>query len=174
MTGSPLADELIKSYEGYRTKAYQCSAKKWTIGWGHTRGVAEGMVISKETAEEYFKADKARFEQAINKQYPDLMQNQFDAMLSFYFNLGSIKKDSNLHKYLGENIMPNAMRTWYLYYNSNGKPELGLKRRRASEIIIFTGFPYTTWKEPRNMDNPALVQLLVNIQEYLGGLDDNE
>lgn len=166
--------ELITTYEGFRNKAYLCSGGKWTIGWGHTKGVAEGMVITQEQGKEFLKGDIAKFERMVSKDFPNAKQNEFDALVSFYFNLGSIKKNSNLFRYISEGLTANAMRVWYLYHNASGKPQLGLKRRRASEIIMFTGFPYTTWREARTMDEPALVQLLVNIQEYLGGLDGDQ
>lgn len=164
--------ELIQSYEGFRRKAYLCSGGVWTIGWGHTAGVKEGDIITREQGDAWFVQDITIYEKRVIKDWgSDLPQNRFDALVSFYFNFGSMARSKNLRKYLKANMIPEAMRMWYLHYNADGKPNLGLKRRRTSEIIMFTGFPYTTWKEARTMDEPALVQTLVNIQEYLGGLN---
>ena len=48
---------LIKNFEGYREKAYKCSAGKLTIGYGHTDGVYEGQRITKEQADNFLKED---------------------------------------------------------------------------------------------------------------------
>ena len=81
--------DLIKSHEGLRTKAYMCPANVLTIGYGHTRSVFPGQVIDVKEAEELLKEDLIRFENAVNK-YVEvyLNQNQFDALVSFTFNVG--------------------------------------------------------------------------------------
>lgn len=77
----------------------QCSAGAWTIGYGHTAGVHKGMKITQAQADEYLKQDIAKFEKYINNPsyvpFTDkLNQNQFDALVSFAFNLGqgNVKK----------------------------------------------------------------------------------
>ena len=57
MRASDNAKALIKSYEGLRLKAYKCPAGVWTIGYGHTKGVTQGMEISRQMAEGYFEQD---------------------------------------------------------------------------------------------------------------------
>ena len=52
---------LIKNFEGYREKAYKCSAGKLTIGYGHTDGVYEDQTITKEQAENFLKKDVEKF-----------------------------------------------------------------------------------------------------------------
>ena len=49
---SPEGLALIKKFEGCELEAYQCSAGVWTIGYGHTKGVEEGMTITKDQAEQ--------------------------------------------------------------------------------------------------------------------------
>ena len=83
---------LIKKFEGCELKAYQCSAGVWTIGYGHTNGVKSTNVITREQAEQYLIEDLERFEKNVERyryRY-DWNQNEFDAMVSFAFNIGSI------------------------------------------------------------------------------------
>ena len=90
---------LIKQFEGCRLIAYQCSAGVWTIGYGHTAGVYKGMKITQAQADAFLKQDIAKFEKYINNPSyvpftAQLNQNQFDALVSFAFNLGqgNVKK----------------------------------------------------------------------------------
>ena len=84
---------IIKESEGLRLKAYKCPSGVWTIGYGHTgKDVKKGMVITEEKATELLKRDIARFERhvsAYNKIY-NFTSNEFSALVSFAFNLGSI------------------------------------------------------------------------------------
>lgn len=81
--------ELIASHEGLQLKAYKCPAGVWTIGYGHTRGVKQGDVITKAQALEFLKEDVKDAENAVNKHLLNLNQNQFDALVSFVFNVGA-------------------------------------------------------------------------------------
>ena len=85
---------LIKQYEGCRLAAYRCAAGVWTIGYGHTAGVHSGMTITQAQADAYLQQDVAKFEKYVNNPaYVPIMeqlnQNQFDALVSFAFNLGA-------------------------------------------------------------------------------------
>ena len=84
---------LIKRFEGVRLKAYKAdpSEKKWTIGYGHY-GVEAGLTITQAEAEEYLVKDLAKYEKKVNKYLSkyNFNQNQFDALVSFAFNIGSI------------------------------------------------------------------------------------
>lgn len=76
--------------EGLRTKAYKDTKGIWTIGVGHTGPeVVEGLVITKEKAHELFQKDVAWAEDAVNLVKVPLTQNQFDALVSFVFNIGA-------------------------------------------------------------------------------------
>ena len=82
---------MIKEFEGCSLQAYQCEAGVQTIGYGHTKNVEKGDKITKEEADELLKSDLAYFEGLVNdKSYvpQSLNQNQFDALVSFAFNLG--------------------------------------------------------------------------------------
>ncbi len=147
--------DLIKQFEGCRLVAYQCSAGVWTIGYGHTAGVHRGMKITQAQAEAYLKQDVAKFEKYVNNAsyipFTDkLNQNQFDALVSFAFNLGQ----GNLMKLCkgrAINQVPAAMQQ---YCKANGKTLLGLQRRRKAEATLYnkkvqscTGATTTTVKE---------------------------
>lgn len=129
---------LIKQFEGCRLIAYQCSAGVWTIGYGHTAGVYKGMKITQAQADAFLKQDIAKFEKYINNpsyvQFTDkLNQNQFDALVSFAFNLGQ----GNVKKLcVGRNInqIPSAMQQ---YCKAAGKTLPGLQRRRKAEAALY-------------------------------------
>lgn len=89
MKTSEAGIERIKRHELLRLKAYLCPAGVPTIGWGSTRGVAMGMTITEQQADARLVQDLATAEGAIVKsvQVP-LTQGQFDAMVSFVFNVG--------------------------------------------------------------------------------------
>lgn len=129
---------LIKQFEGCRLTAYQCSAGVWTIGYGHTVGVYKGMKISQAQADAFFKQDIAKFEKYINNPSyvpftEQLNQNQFDALVSFAFNLGQ----GNVKKLcVGRNInqIPSAMQK---YCKAAGRILPGLQRRRKAEAALY-------------------------------------
>lgn len=146
---------LIKQFEGCRLIAYQCSAGVWTIGYGHTVGVYKGMKITQKKAEAYLLQDVAKFEKYINNPSyvpftAQLNQNQFDALVSFAFNLGqgNVKK---LCTGRTINQIPSAMQQ---YCKAAGKTLPGLQRRRKAEAALYnkkvescTGATTTTVKE---------------------------
>ena len=146
---------LIKQFEGCRLIAYQCSAGVWTIGYGHTVGVYKGMKITQKKAEAYLLQDVAKIEKYINNPSyvpftAQLNQNQFDALVSFAFNLGqgNVKK---LCTGRTINQIPSAMQQ---YCKAAGKTLPGLQRRRKAEAALYnkrvkscTGVTTTTVKE---------------------------
>lgn len=126
--------KLIKRYEGCHLTAYKCPAGVWTIGWGHTAGVVEGMHITQEQADIYLKKDIEKYEQHVSgySKY-NWSQNQFDALVSFAYNIGSIKQLTsnglrNISE-IGERML--------LYTKSNGKTLPGLVKRRKEEHDLF-------------------------------------
>ena len=82
-----LAIPLIKEFEGLSLKAYKCPAGIWTIGYGHTKEVTPGLVVSKEQAEEFLLEDLKDKQNTMAQmiQVP-VTKGQFIALLSFYFN----------------------------------------------------------------------------------------
>ena len=81
--------ELIKHFEGCELVAYKCPAGVWTIGYGHIKGVSEGMTITQEQAEQMLLDELIEYENYINELVTvPLSQNQFDALVSWVYNLG--------------------------------------------------------------------------------------
>lgn len=131
---------LIKRYEGCCLKSYKCPAGKWTIGYGHTKNVKKDMVITKQQAIEYLKADLETFEKAVDKyvQVP-INQNQFDALVSFSFNCGTgALKNSTLLKKLNSKDYEGAASEFTRWNKSNGKVLTGLTARRSAEKELFS------------------------------------
>lgn len=126
---------LIKEFEGVRLTAYKCPAGQWTIGYGHTKGVYQGMTISQAQANSFLAQDIAEFEGYVNRQSMsfDPNQNQFDALVSFSFNLGS-KNLGTLVKNRSSIQVADAI---LLYNKAGGKVLPGLVRRRKAERDLF-------------------------------------
>lgn len=129
--------ELIKKYEGCRLIAYLCPSGVWTIGYGHTNGVRQGMTITQSQADEYLRKDVYKAENYVNS-YDNIYhfsQEQFDALVSFTYNCGA----GNLKKLVNGGMrtigeISNAIPT---FNKSKGKVLNGLVRRRADEKALF-------------------------------------
>ena len=132
---------LIKKFEGCELESYKCAAGVWTIGYGSTKGVEEGMEISQERADMLLLEDVEVFEEAVNKlvEVP-LEQNQFDALVSWTFNLGSTNlQNSTLLKVLNNKDyegVPSQIKRWN---KAGGEVLQGLVRRREAEALLFEG-----------------------------------
>ena len=129
---------LIKQYEGCRLAAYRCAAGVWTIGYGHTAGVHSGMTITQARADAYLQQDIAKFEGYVNNPAyvpitEQLNQNQFDALVSFDFNLGA----GNLRKLCKGRTAAQIARAMPSYNKAAGKVLAGLTRRRKAEQALF-------------------------------------
>ncbi|MGN0165900.1 MAG: lysozyme [Lachnospiraceae bacterium] len=137
LTISETGIALIKKYEGCRLTAYKCPAGIWTVGYGHTSGVKEGMKITQAQAEAYLKSDCAGAEKAVNGYLPvyHWTQNQFDALVSFTFNCGS----GNLHTLLagGKRTIEEISEKILLYNKGDGATLPGLVKRRKEEKELF-------------------------------------
>ena len=132
---------LIKKFEGCELKSYKCAAGVWTIGYGSTNGVEEGMEISQERADMLLLEDVEVFEEAVNKLVEvSLEQNQFDALVSWTFNLGSTNlQNSTLLKVLNNKDyegVPAQIKRWN---KAGGEVLQGLVRRREAEALLFEG-----------------------------------
>ena len=135
---------LIKKFEGCELEAYQCSANVWTIGYGHTRGVKEGDEISADKAEYILLEDLIEFETYVDQLVTvSLNQDQFDALVSWTFNLGPTNlKESTmlLRRNDGQySEVPAEMARWN---RSGGEVLEGLKRRRKAEGLLFQGLDW--------------------------------
>ena len=132
---------LIKKFEGCELKAYQCSAGVWTIGYGHTKDVVEGMEITQEQAEQMLVDELHEYESYINKYVTvALSQNQFAALVSWVYPLGPANLSaSTMLKVLNSGEyedVPAQMKRWN---KAGGKVLEGLIRRREAEACLFVG-----------------------------------
>ena len=133
---SDTGQDLIKHFEGLELKAYKCPAGVWTIGYGHIKGVSEGDEITALTANRMLIEEMVEYENYINNAVKvDLTQNQFDAMVSWVYNLGSGNLNaSTLLKVLNSGGVPAQMLRWN---KAGGKVLEGLTRRRQAEADLF-------------------------------------
>jgi len=131
--------ELIKHFEGCELEAYKCPAGVWTIGYGHIKGVKEGMTITESQAEEMLKSELNEYEGYINNLVTaELNQNQFDAMVSWVYNLGGGNlKASTLLKVLNSGDYDGVPAQMMRWNKAGGKVLEGLTRRRQAEADLF-------------------------------------
>lgn len=131
---------LIRNAEGDRPTAYYCPAGVLTIGVGHTGpDVKPGMRITQAESDALLSADLAKFEKAVarNVKVP-LTQNQFDALVSFTYNLGEGSlKSSTLLKRVNAGDMGGAAAEFIKWNKAGGKVLGGLTKRRAEEAALF-------------------------------------
>jgi lysozyme len=131
--------DLIKRFEGCELEAYRDLVGKWTIGYGHTKGVNEGMRITDDQAEHMLTEELKEFESYINNYvFVDLQQNQFDALTSWVYNLGPTNlRSSTMLKVLNAGKyteVPYQMKRWN---RAGGLVSKGLTRRREAEARLF-------------------------------------
>jgi lysozyme len=133
--------DLIKSFEGLRLTSYLCAANVVTIGYGSTgKHVKKGMVITEDYANRLLLEDVSRFQKAVNKMVTsNISQNQFDALVSFAFNLGEgALQKSTLLKKVNANPMDASITGEFAKWNKAGSKVLaGLTRRRESEAKLY-------------------------------------
>jgi len=126
--------DLIKEFEGCVLTAYRCPAGVLTIGYGHTTGVKEGMVINKIQAENMLKSDLAKYEKYVEENvFIPLNENQFSALVSFCYNCGV----GNLRKLVKGRNAEQIAEAILLYNKASGKVLAGLVRRRKRERELF-------------------------------------
>ena len=132
---------LIKKFEGCELEAYKCAAGVWTIGYGHIKTAVEGMEISQSRADELFDEEMGEYENYVNTAVTvPLSQNQFDAIVSWVFNLGNgnlqastMLKVINSGDHAG---VPDQIKRWN---KAGGKVLEGLIRRREAEALLYEG-----------------------------------
>ena len=147
---------VIKHHEGIRQRAYRCPAKLWTIGVGHVLYPEQGnmklefrdgfalrpeddRVFSMEEVDAILATDLQRFERGVEKFIPvNLTQGQFDALVSFSFNvgLGTLQRSTLRQKAL-RGDMEGAAQELLKYCMAGGKPLKGLQNRRSDERALF-------------------------------------
>jgi lysozyme len=130
---------LIRNAEGCQLQAYRCPAGIPTIGVGHTKGVRMGDKCTLQQADIWLTQDLEDAEAAVSDLVKvPLTQGQFDALVSFVFNLGEPSfKDSTLLKHLNAGNYKAAAAQFKLWVHSNGVVLPGLVKRRAAETDLF-------------------------------------
>ena len=145
MKTSQAGVDLIKEFEGFRSDAYLCPAGVWTIGYGHTAGVKPGDYVSRERGEEMLREDLKYYEDAVNDLITvPLVQNEFDALVSFTYNLGvGALGESTLRKRLnaGEPKCPVFQQELPKWVKAGGQALVGLVRRREAEADLACAGP---------------------------------
>lgn len=142
------AATIVKGFEGYRSKAYKCSAGVWTVGYGQTgTDIKEGSVTTPAAANEWL---EARLEKDLvwlrNKLQPLVLEsNQEAALLSLVYNIGQGNfMKSGVFRYLrnAENGKKLPLKlieqSWLSWNKAGGKPLKGLTNRRLAEWALFT------------------------------------
>ena len=133
--------DILKDFEGCRLEAYQDSVGVWTIGYGHTKGVYEGMTITQDEAEQMLLEELVEYEGYIERYVEvPLTQEQFDALTVWVYNLGPTNlSSSTLLKRLNDgryDLVPDQIKRWD---KAGGKQLAGLTKRRAAEARHFKG-----------------------------------
>lgn len=139
MNTSQRGIELIKQHEGVRYQAYDDGVGVWTIGVGHTKGVMPGDKIDDAKVDQYLREDLESAEYAVNRLVKvDLTQNQYDALVSLVFNIGSGNfAGSTLLKMLNKGNYQAAADQFPRWNLAKGKVLRGLVTRRAAERVLF-------------------------------------
>lgn len=139
MTYSQTGLDLTKQFEGCKLKAYRDGGGVLTIGYGHTRHVQEGDVITQDQADKFLMADVADATDAVNDYVKTgLTQNQFNGLVDFAFNCGvGAFKGSTLLKLLNEGKIEAACEQLARWNQDNGVVVAGLTRRRTAEQVLF-------------------------------------
>ena len=139
---------LIKHHEGVRNKPYKCPAGLWTVGVGHLIGDGRTLpeewnkTFTQEEIDAILKRDLNRFELGVCKMLPSvqLKQCEFDALVSFSFNLGlGTFQRSTIRQALLRGDKETAMESLVKYCKAGGKILKGLQNRRLDERKLFEG-----------------------------------
>lgn len=137
---------LIKHYEGVRNRPYRCAAGLYTVGVGHLIGDGKSLpdtwnrTFSEAEIDGLLKRDLRRFELGICKMLPNmpLRQSEFDALVSFSFNLGlGCFQRSTVRQALLRGDKKTAMESLLKYCRAGGKILKGLLNRRLDEKALF-------------------------------------
>ena len=130
---------FIIKFEGLRLRAYWDAVGIPTIGYGHTRNVQMGTRITRSEAKQLLLQDVYEFERGVEDLITvDLHQHEFDALVSFSFNvgLGALRR-STLRAKLNVGDFEGAAEEFRRWDRAGGRRLRGLTRRRRQESMIF-------------------------------------
>jgi lysozyme len=136
---------IIKKHEGLRLSSYLCPAGVPTIGYGNTRYPDGRKVIlgeklsSEKEATQLLLASLQSFEAAVNRHLPNLNQCQFDALVSFTYNVGTgaFIKSTLLKKAKVNPADPSIVDEFQKWVRGGGKVLPGLVTRRREEANLY-------------------------------------
>lgn len=157
---------LMHQFEGYRDRPYKCSAKIWTVGYGHAMyddqlrlpnfrtekytGMIrdeyplkpeDNRVWTKPELEELFRKDLLRFELGVLRLAPNLSGNQglFDACVALSYNIGvgGFQRSTLRQRILRDESLESIAEGFMRYTMAGGKVLPGLVRRRKAEVALF-------------------------------------
>ena len=132
---------LIKGFEGLSLKAYK-DANGYSIGYGHF-GASSGQTITRAEADALFDQDIRRFESSVNVYAPVTTQNQFDALVSLAYNIGTgAFQTSTLLRYHVGGDYQAAADQFLVWRKSGGVVLPALEKRRALERSVYLGHGY--------------------------------
>lgn len=138
--------KLLTTFEGCKLKAYDDGGGVWTIGYGHTKTAKKGMTITQSQAEELLQTDLNKFESFVEDAVQaSIDDDQFSALVCFCFNVGPGQAGfggSTLLKLLNQGDFQGAANQFPRWNKVQGKPWLGLTRRRLAEQALFWGKPW--------------------------------
>jgi len=165
--------DLIKEFEGFRGKAYKCSAGVWTIGYGTTAAAGvgiepvQGMEITEQEAEWYLQKGINKFADSIRGSITvPVNENEFGACVSLAYNIGPAAfKKSSVLRHLNNEDRARAANSFLLWNKAGGKVLKGLVRRREAEKALFltpVAEPIVTEEEPYAWFS-TIIQLLAAV-----------
>lgn len=134
-----IAAPFIAKFEGCELDAYKCPAGVWTIGYGHTKGVYEGMKISQMEADALLAEDLVKFaSELIPLVTAKVSENQYIALMSFAYNVGTTNfRRSSVLRNLNKGAITAAANAFLLWNKAGGKVLAGLNKRRNAERKLF-------------------------------------
>ena len=153
--------DLIKEFEGYRSKSYRDSGGVWTIGYGtitYPSGeqVKSGETINKRDAEKFLRGHAEKDAKAVEKEtaYLNLNQDQKDALVSFRYNIGSLRQlTAN-----GTRSIEEIARAIPKYNKAGGRFIQGLQNRRDKELEVFlSGKPEESSEDSSRTSGASLI-----------------
>lgn len=131
--------DLIKGFEGFRAEAYKCPAGVWTVGYGTTKNITAGMVVTETQAENLLKDHLEKTEDMLTALNLYVTQSQFDALMSFVYNCGiGAFRHSGLFAAIKNNPDgADVEHEWLKWTKAGGKELAGLVKRRKKELELY-------------------------------------
>lgn len=175
MRTSDTGVDMIKAHEGLVLAAYPdpgTGGEPWTIGYGHTKNVQPGMSITPERAEDLLREDLRGFERAVHDLLPiKLTQSEFDALVSFTFNVGTYALETST---LRKRLLAGEPRCWVYQkemprWNKGGSGVMpGLVKRRQQEAdLACLGYLSEAAQEPVEVpQEPEKVEFPLDVPYY--------